>query len=64
MLSKLSGTIYPEYAQAYKLMIGKDHNPLYQKITQGTVKDVDANVVSLNTAVGIVKVGIQLSFSF
>uniref|UniRef100_A0A914Z7Y7 L-ornithine N(5)-monooxygenase n=1 Tax=Panagrolaimus superbus TaxID=310955 RepID=A0A914Z7Y7_9BILA len=55
MLSKLSATIYPEYAQAYKLMTGKEKNPLYERIIQGTAREVLDSVVSLNTPNGIIQ---------
>jgi thioredoxin reductase len=54
MLSKLSATIYPEYAQAYKLMTGKEKNPMYERIIQGTAREVRDSVL-LNTPNGIIE---------
>jgi hypothetical protein len=60
MLSKLSSTIYPEYAQAYKLMTGREKNPLYERITQATAREVRDCVVLLNTPNGIFEQPYQL----
>lgn len=63
MLSKLSATIYPEYAQAYKLMTGKEKNPMYERIIQGTAREVRDSVL-LNTPNGIIEVSVFINYIF
>ena len=47
MLSKLSSSIYPEYASAYKLMTGKKENSLYQRMTSASVIKLDKEVATI-----------------
>uniref|UniRef100_A0AC34Q2P1 Uncharacterized protein n=1 Tax=Panagrolaimus sp. JU765 TaxID=591449 RepID=A0AC34Q2P1_9BILA len=55
MLSKLSSSIYPEYASAYKLMTGKTNNDLYQKLTSSSVVKLNKKTATIQTADGLVK---------
>jgi len=47
MLSKLSSSIYPEYASAYKLMTGKKENSLYQRMTSASVIKLNKEVATI-----------------
>ncbi|CAJ0603312.1 unnamed protein product [Cylicocyclus nassatus] len=54
IFSRLSPTQYAEYTSVYRLMIGKDENPLYEGIFASTVTDVDEkSVLTIQTAKGI-----------
>ncbi|KAE9553525.1 hypothetical protein FO519_003274 [Halicephalobus sp. NKZ332] len=47
MLSKLSPSIYPEYAKAYKLMTGKRENVLYERVTSASVIKLSKRVATI-----------------
>ncbi|KAI1725041.1 pyridine nucleotide-disulfide oxidoreductase domain-containing protein [Ditylenchus destructor] len=54
MISRLSPTIYPEYAKVYRLMMRKDSDPNYQCLTSTQVISFDneADIISLQTTQG------------
>ncbi|EYC16143.1 hypothetical protein Y032_0034g2822 [Ancylostoma ceylanicum] len=53
VLSRLSPSQYPEYHLVYRMMIGKDVHPLYERTTASSVVDVDEkSVLTISTPKG------------
>ncbi|KAI1715586.1 pyridine nucleotide-disulfide oxidoreductase domain-containing protein [Ditylenchus destructor] len=57
MISRLSPTVYPEYAKMYRLMMRKDSNSNYQCLTSTQVISFDneTDIVSLQTSQGVIQ---------
>uniref|UniRef100_A0A7E4V9X4 Pyr_redox_2 domain-containing protein n=1 Tax=Panagrellus redivivus TaxID=6233 RepID=A0A7E4V9X4_PANRE len=60
MLSKLTPSVYPEYARAYKLMIGKEINKIYTRQTQSIITEVSYSEATVSTPKGLTKVPFDL----
>ncbi|PAV81128.1 hypothetical protein WR25_22377 [Diploscapter pachys] len=48
LLSRLSAVHYTDYHEIYRLMIGRETNPLYERITNATVTKVDQHRLRIN----------------
>lgn len=60
MMSRLSATIYPEYAKVFQYMTGKDGHPNYVRMPSTYVRAIDESTVILETPTGEVWVGFGL----
>lgn len=52
-LAHLSPSLYPEYTKIYRLMTGKQSNPLYRKLTNSQIIAFDSNIALLKTPDGL-----------